>query len=82
MPLYDYACRSCGNRVEARTGVDQPGPPCAVCGTTDPERLISGFATPRSPALRGVAARRSDDSRRIREQQRAERREQRRNPPG
>ncbi len=81
MPLYDFACPQCGNRFEARAGFDEPGPPCPVCGAADPERLISGFATSRSPALKGLEARRSDDSRRVREEQRAQRREQRRNPP-
>jgi putative FmdB family regulatory protein len=82
MPLYDFACPQCGHRFEARTGFDEPGPPCPACGASDPERMISGFATSRSPALKGLAAQRSDDSRRIREQARAERREQRRNQPG
>ncbi len=81
MPLYDFSCRQCGQPFEARAGFDAPGPPCPVCHTPDPERVISGFATSRSPAPRGLAARRSDDTRRIRETQRAERREQRRNSP-
>jgi putative FmdB family regulatory protein len=43
MPLYDYECRKCGNEFEAlvRTG-DTPS--CASCGSTDLERLLSGFA--------------------------------------
>jgi putative FmdB family regulatory protein len=43
MPLYDYECRKCGNEFEAlvRTG-DTPS--CAACGSTDLERLLSGFA--------------------------------------
>jgi putative FmdB family regulatory protein len=83
MPLYDFACAQCRNRFEARTGFDEPGPACPACGSDESERLISGFATSRSPGLRGLAAQRSNDTRRVREQQRAERREQRRNqPPG
>jgi putative FmdB family regulatory protein len=82
MPLYDFACRHCSNVFEARTGFDAPGPPCPTCGTPDPTRVISGFGTSRSPAPRGLAAQRSNDTRRIREQQRAERRASRRNPPG
>ena len=82
MPLYDFACPRCGHAFEARTGFDAPGPPCPACGAADPQRVISGFATSRSPGLTGLAARRSDDSRRVREQQRAERRAQRRSQPG
>ena len=86
MPLYDFACRSCGARFEGRTGFDEPGPPCPECGSADPERLISGFATSRSPGLKGAAAQRSNAMRRERESQRAERKvrreEQRRNPSG
>jgi putative FmdB family regulatory protein len=82
MPLYDFACRHCDARFEARTGFDEPGPPCPECGAAPPERLISGFATSRSPGLTGAAARRSNASRRIREQARAERMAARkRNPP-
>jgi putative FmdB family regulatory protein len=33
MPLYDYACTSCGHRVEVLHGRDDPGPTaCDVCG--------------------------------------------------
>jgi putative FmdB family regulatory protein len=81
MPLYDFACARCTHRFEARTGFDEPAPPCPECGKSDSQRVISGFASSRSPGLRGLAARRSDDSRRIREQARDERREQRRTRP-
>jgi putative FmdB family regulatory protein len=44
MPLYDYGCRKCGNEFEVliRTG-DAP-PTCAACGSSEIERLLSGFA--------------------------------------
>ena len=82
MPLYDFACRSCGEHFEARAAMDGPGPACPACGAPEPERLISGFATSRSPGLRGAPAARSNATRRLREEQRAERRAQRRSPPG
>ena len=43
MPLYDYECRACGHEFEllVRTG-DTPA--CASCGSTELERLLSGFA--------------------------------------
>jgi putative FmdB family regulatory protein len=83
MPLYDFACSRCGEIFEARTGFDEPGPPCPVCATPEPRRVISGFGTSRSPGLRGAPAQRSNDTRRIREEGRDERREaRRRDPPG
>jgi putative FmdB family regulatory protein len=78
MPLYDFACRECRQQFEARTHVEEPGPPCPACGTPEPERLISGFGISRSPGLRGAPAQRSNDIRRIREEARAERKEKRR----
>jgi putative FmdB family regulatory protein len=43
MPLYDYRCRGCGHTFEAlvRNAVV---PPCASCGGTDLEQLLSLFA--------------------------------------
>jgi putative FmdB family regulatory protein len=86
VPLYDFACRACGHRFEARTPADEPGPPCPACAAEAPERVITGFAVNRSPAMKGAPAQRSNDSRRIREDARAERkslREQaKQNPPG
>jgi putative FmdB family regulatory protein len=76
MPLYDFACRACGARFEARASVDA-SLPCPQCGAVA-ERVPTGFATSRSPALRGLAARRSNAARAAREEQRRERREQRR----
>lgn len=33
MPVYDYACRNCGHRVEVLHGVNDPGPTaCERCG--------------------------------------------------
>ncbi|HET9073795.1 MAG TPA: zinc ribbon domain-containing protein [Solirubrobacteraceae bacterium] len=82
MPLYDFSCRACGEHYEGRAAMDGPGPACPACGAPEPERLISGFATSRSPGLRGAAAARSNANRRAREEQRAERKERRRSAPG
>jgi putative FmdB family regulatory protein len=77
MPLYDFRCRDCEARFEART---PPGAhaACPDCGSEDTERLLSPFAGPFTVAPRGLAARRSNDTRRVREEQRAERKEERR----
>jgi putative FmdB family regulatory protein len=33
MPIYEYACRSCGRRVEVIHGINDPGPAaCDACG--------------------------------------------------
>jgi putative FmdB family regulatory protein len=76
MPLYDFSCRSCGTKFEARAAVDEAAA-CSQCGAPA-ERVPSSFAAPRSPALGGLAARRSNAQRATREEQRRERREQRR----
>jgi putative FmdB family regulatory protein len=42
MPLYDFACRHCGNHFEAlvRSGTK---PTCQSCGSEDLEQLVSSF---------------------------------------
>ena len=74
MPLYDFACRSCGEQFEARTGPEDT-PPCPGCGGRETERRPTRFAGPFTVGLRGAAARRSNAVRRAREEQRSERRE-------
>ena len=76
MPLYDFVCRSCGKRFEARTSVDE-APACPACGEPGAERQISRFAGPFTVGLRGRAARRSNATRATREEHRREQREQR-----
>jgi putative FmdB family regulatory protein len=77
MPLYDFHCRDCDARFEARTPAGEL-PPCERCGSPETERVPSGFAGPFTVAPKGVAARRSNALRRAREEQRLERREERR----
>jgi putative FmdB family regulatory protein len=74
MPLYDFICRSCGDRFEARSSPDDPVE-CPACGAPGAERQVSGFAGPFTVGLRGAAARRSNATRNAREEQRRERRE-------
>lgn len=76
MPLYDFRCRSCGERFEGRVPVDET-PPCPACGAPDAEKVIGPFAGPFTVGLRGVAAKRSNAKRRVREEQRAERKAER-----
>jgi putative FmdB family regulatory protein len=76
MPLYDFRCRACGEEFEERTPHDQLAP-CPACGSQDTERIPAPFAGPFTVGLRGGPAKRSDATRRAREEQRRERREQR-----
>jgi putative FmdB family regulatory protein len=71
MPLYDFRCRVCGTEFEARAALGELSV-CEICGAADVERVISGFAGPFTIAPRGVASKRSDDTRRAREQRRQE----------
>jgi putative FmdB family regulatory protein len=80
MPVYDFRCRTCGTTFEARAALGATAP-CESCGSTDVERLLSGFAGPFTVAARGAVAKRSDDSRRVREEQRRERHDQRGSTP-
>jgi putative FmdB family regulatory protein len=78
MPLYDFRCKACGERFEARVSYDEPAS-CPACAAPEAERLLSPVAGPFTVGrLRGVAAKRADDTRRVREEQRGERRERRR----
>jgi putative FmdB family regulatory protein len=77
MPLYDFRCHACGATFEERTPAGELAG-CPSCGSKDTERLLSPFAGPFTIAPRGLAARRSNDTRRVREEQRRERKEERR----
>jgi putative FmdB family regulatory protein len=71
MPLYDFRCRACGDQFEALVA-STAQPPCPVCGAPDPERLLGSFAGPFTVGMRGAAAKRSNATRRAREEQRQE----------
>ena len=67
MPLYDFACPSCGAEFEA---VADPGATatCPSCGADGAARLWRPIAPPARIGLRGYAAQRSNDTRRAREE--------------
>jgi putative FmdB family regulatory protein len=44
MPLYEYACRACGDYFELLVRPSSPTPACPSCRSEDLERLLSGFA--------------------------------------
>jgi putative FmdB family regulatory protein len=76
VPLYDFRCRNCGEPFEEFAPPAQSAP-CPACGSDDVERMLTGFVGPFTTAPRGVAARRSNAQRRVREELRAERRAER-----
>lgn len=43
MPLYEYACRSCGRHFEYLTRADE-SPACPTCASTELEKQFSTFA--------------------------------------
>lgn len=44
MPIYEYTCRSCGNRFEELVVRDPETPlPCPSCKSTDTEKVMSVF---------------------------------------
>jgi len=73
VPLYDFRCNDCRSVFEERTGSEDPPPACPACGRGKVERLLSPFAGPYTVMPRGMAAKRSDATRKHREEQRAER---------
>jgi putative FmdB family regulatory protein len=43
VPIYEYACRACGNQFEALVrGAEQPS--CSQCASTDLEKKLSVFS--------------------------------------
>jgi putative FmdB family regulatory protein len=45
MPIYEYACRSCGHRFEhLLLPAAKTEPACPACQSQDLEKLMSGFA--------------------------------------
>jgi putative FmdB family regulatory protein len=69
VPIYDFQCRGCGERFEGMVTSASQRPPCPVCGAPEPERLFSPIARAQKTGLRGAAARRSDATRKARDEQ-------------
>lgn len=41
MPIYEYACESCGHRFEKLVSMSADAPPCPDCEASDVRKLIS-----------------------------------------
>jgi putative FmdB family regulatory protein len=72
MPLYDFRCHECGTEFEAMAPVGGTAA-CPKCGAEQTERLLRPFAGPFTIRPRGIAAKRADAARRVKEEQRLER---------
>jgi putative FmdB family regulatory protein len=68
VPIYEFACRSCGHRFEelvgAHVGVEAGEVACPECGSADAERLQSTYA-PLQRQLTPSQRRRLEDKRGI-----------------
>ncbi len=71
MPIYDFQCDSCGEQFEELARIDET-PACPACGSAATQRLLSPIAPPHKFGLRGGDARRSDATRKSREERRRE----------
>ena len=47
MPIYEYKCEKCGEKFDARRGIDESDAElkCPKCGAEHPHRVISSFIT-------------------------------------
>ena len=57
MPIYEYECKSCGEKFELRHGINDSDTEivCPKCGTWHPRRVFSTFATGTSGGSSGGA---------------------------
>jgi putative FmdB family regulatory protein len=72
MPIYEFECAACGSRFEELVALDAAAPPCPKCGAPEPRRMLSQVFPSAKVGLRGEAARRSNATRRDREERRRE----------
>ncbi len=77
VPIYDFRCDACGADFEELVRAGET-PACPSCGAADPRRLISQVSPPSRVGLRGAAARRSDATRKARDEGKREERANRR----
>lgn len=45
MPIYEYKCKTCGEKFEVLVYSESDKIICDKCGSEDSERLMSGFAS-------------------------------------
>ena len=67
MPIYEFACQSCGHRFEelvgSHVGLEAADVVCPECGSAKPERLLSNSYAPLHRQMTSNQRRRADDKR-------------------
>jgi putative FmdB family regulatory protein len=67
VPIYEYACESCGHRFEelvgSSVGADDPAVRCPDCGAAAVERLVSTSYAPIHRQMTPGQRRRREDAR-------------------
>ncbi len=67
MPIYEFACQSCGHRFEelvgSHVGVEAADVVCPECGSAEVERLISSSYAPVHRQMTPNQRRRAEDKR-------------------
>ncbi|HHX42461.1 MAG TPA: zinc ribbon domain-containing protein [Chloroflexi bacterium] len=69
MPIYSYACSTCGERFDRlrpmSSATEDTPPPCPACSSTDTRRVVAGFAVhgPSGPDHQEIAAQRAQQER-------------------
>jgi putative FmdB family regulatory protein len=71
VPIFDFECGSCGEQFEELVRPGQE-PVCPACCAPDAKRLFSPISPPARLGLRGAEARKSDATRKSREERRRE----------
>jgi len=54
MPIYEYACRACGNEFETLVRASDT-PSCSGCGSPDLEKKLSVFAAQSGESLQAAS---------------------------
>ena len=73
VPIYEFRCEACAATFEELARADEL-PACPRCGAPEPRRLLSRVSPTPRIGLRGAAARKSDATRRAREESKREER--------
>ena len=72
MPIYEFECKTCGERFEELASNETRGLACPACGSEETRRLLS-LVSPASRQPRGAQVRSGESQRREREAARGER---------
>lgn len=55
MPIFEYACRSCGTEFETLVRASAPAPECPSCHGGELQKKLSGFAVATSASSLAMA---------------------------